>query len=84
MADISIPALQAAITKIDAIIPNRTGRLDHIRCDVSKETDVAAMVAHVDSWGGVVSSSSVLLISALRASFDHSRSCFSLKGIVNF
>ncbi len=60
MADISIPALEAAITKINNIIPHHTGQLDHIRCDVSKEADVAAMVAHVDSWGGVVSSSSPL------------------------
>lgn len=60
MADISVPTLQAAVTKINNIIPVHTGRLDHIRCDVSKEVDVAAMVAHVDSWGGVVSDNSHL------------------------
>ena len=55
MADISVPALETATSKIKGIIPSHTGRLEHIRCDVSKETDVAAMVSHVDSWGGVVS-----------------------------
>ncbi len=65
MADISIPALQAAIAKINTIIPTHDGRLDHIHCDVSRESDVAAMVAHVDSWGGVVSSSYFLHIESI-------------------
>ena len=55
MADISLPALQTAISKIKANFPSHSGRLEHIRCDVSKEADVAAMVSHLDSWGGVVS-----------------------------
>lgn len=55
MADISLPALETALSKIHAVQSSHSGRLDHIRCDVSKEADVAAMVSHVDSWGGVVS-----------------------------
>jgi NAD(P)-dependent dehydrogenase (short-subunit alcohol dehydrogenase family) len=34
------------------ILPEH-GRLETIRCDVSKEADVEAMIAQVDSWGGV-------------------------------
>ena len=55
MADISIPALETAMSKIKTVLPSYTGRLEHIRCDVSKESDVSAMVLHLDSWGGVVS-----------------------------
>ena len=52
MADISEPALSKAVTKINEILPNHA-KLETIKCDVSKESDVAAMVSHVDSWGGV-------------------------------
>lgn len=55
MADISVPALETARSKISKIQPNHTGRLEHLRCDVSKEADVAALVSHVDDWGGLVS-----------------------------
>ena len=52
MADISEAALERAIAKVLEIQPP-SGRLETIKCDVSKEPDVAAMVAHLDSWGGV-------------------------------
>lgn len=52
MADISGPALERAITKVKELVPYAE-KVDTIICDVSKEADVAAMVSHVDSWGGV-------------------------------
>ena len=52
MSDISEPALSKAISKIKEILPKHP-RLETIKCDVSKESDVKAMVYHVDSWGGV-------------------------------
>ena len=52
MADISEPALERAIAKVKEIL-SHPPRLETIKCDVSKESDVAAMVNHVDSWGGV-------------------------------
>ena len=52
MADISEPALATAVKKVHAILPNPP-RLETIKCDVSKEADVEAMVKHLDSWGGV-------------------------------
>ena len=52
MADISEHALAKATARIHEVIPYHA-RLETIKCDVSKETDIAAMVAHVDSWGGV-------------------------------
>jgi len=51
MADISETALDKAMAKIKEIIPKH-GRLETIKCDVSNESDVAAMVEHQDSWGG--------------------------------
>lgn len=52
MADISRPALDKAISKVQDLLPNIAVKLDTITCDVSKESDVAKMVEHVDSWGG--------------------------------
>lgn len=52
MADISEPALASALAKIKSIFPNHP-RLETFKADVSKEADVAAMVNHLDSWGGV-------------------------------
>ena len=52
MADISEPALEKAMSKIKDILHD-TPRLETIKCDVSKETDVAAMVNRLDDWGGV-------------------------------
>lgn len=52
MADISEPALATAVKKVHTILPNPP-RLETVKCDVSKEADVEAMVKHLDSWGGV-------------------------------
>ena len=53
MADISLPALEAALSKIHTILPTIPTRLSTIKCDVSSESDVAAMIAATDPWGGV-------------------------------
>lgn len=52
MSDISESALEKATAKIKEILPDHP-RLETIKCDVSKESDVEAIVAHVDSWGGI-------------------------------
>lgn len=52
MADISEPALARAVSKFKEVVPHHS-RLETIKCDVTKEAEVAAMVSHVDSWGGV-------------------------------
>ncbi|KAK1828603.1 hypothetical protein QBC39DRAFT_416554 [Podospora conica] len=52
MADISKEALERAIAKVKDLVPNAP-RVETTVCDVSKEPQVEAMVAHVDSWGGV-------------------------------
>ncbi|KAI9719495.1 MAG: hypothetical protein M1828_006202 [Chrysothrix sp. TS-e1954] len=52
MADISAPALSTALSKLKTLVPTAT-RVSTQPCDVSSETDVAAMVAAVDPWGGV-------------------------------
>lgn len=52
MADISEPALATALEKVHTLLPSHP-RIETIRSDVSKESDVAAMVSHLDSWGGV-------------------------------
>jgi len=51
MGDISEIALAKAVAKVDHILPYH-GKLETIKCDVSKESDVAAMIAAQDSWGG--------------------------------
>lgn len=51
MADISEPALAKATEKIEEILASH-GRLETFECDVSKESEVAAMIAQQDSWGG--------------------------------
>ncbi|GAM82802.1 hypothetical protein ANO11243_007880 [Dothideomycetidae sp. 11243] len=53
MSDISAPALERGIAKVKEIIPYAHGKLEGKTCDVSKEADVAALIDHVDSWGGV-------------------------------
>ncbi|KAL2428951.1 3-oxoacyl-[acyl-carrier-protein] reductase FabG [Exophiala dermatitidis] len=53
MADISEPALAAALTKVKQLVPDAPGRLSTIKCDVSKESDVAAMVESQDQYGGI-------------------------------
>ena len=52
MADISEDALSKATSKIKDMFSGHP-RLETIKCDVSKEAEVAAMVSHLDSWGGV-------------------------------
>ena len=52
MADISEPALASAVERLTQFVPS-DARIETIKCDVVKESDVAAMIAHVDSWGGV-------------------------------
>jgi len=52
MADISEPALSKALAKVKEVV-SCSGRVETIRCDVSKESDVQAMVETQDSWGGV-------------------------------
>lgn len=51
MADISEPALKTAIAKVQEIVPTAV-RVEIVKCDVSKEADVQAMVEKQDSWGG--------------------------------
>ncbi|KAJ5600475.1 hypothetical protein N7450_001542 [Penicillium hetheringtonii] len=46
------PALAKALARVKELVPN-AGRLETIRCDVSKEADVQAMIESQDSWGGV-------------------------------
>jgi len=54
MADISAPALATALEKVHKIMPpSASTHLETITCDVSSESSVTAMVAHVGSWGGV-------------------------------
>lgn len=53
MADISEAALAKAIVKAKDKSPGMAGIVETIKCDVSKESDVQAMVEHLDSWGGV-------------------------------
>lgn len=52
MSDISGPALEKAVKKLQEVVPEAK-RIETKITDVSKEADVQAMVEHVDSWGGV-------------------------------
>lgn len=52
MSDISIEALERGMAKVKELFPKMASKLEIKQCDVSKETDVAAMVEHLDSWGG--------------------------------
>lgn len=52
MADISGPALEKGLAKVKELIPGAQ-KLDTTICDVSKESDVKAMVEKVEPWGGV-------------------------------
>lgn len=55
MTDISESGLSTALEKVNTIIPSssRTGKVETKVVDVSKEAQVEAAVAHLDSWGGV-------------------------------
>ncbi|KAF2499526.1 putative short-chain dehydrogenase/reductase family protein [Lophium mytilinum] len=52
MADISQSALDKSSARLRELVPHAE-KIDTIICDVSKEDQVEAMVARVDSWGGV-------------------------------
>ena len=53
MADIAPPALEKAIPTVKKLVPSAPGRIETIKCDVSKEADVKAMCEAIDSWGGI-------------------------------
>ncbi|KAL8826777.1 MAG: hypothetical protein Q9170_007272 [Blastenia crenularia] len=53
MTDLSPALLNAASAKVRSILPSLSTRLETLPCDVSQEADIAAAVAHLDSWGGV-------------------------------
>ena len=53
MTDISEQALAKAVIKAKELAPHMAGRLETMRCDVSKDSDVQAVVEHLDAWGGV-------------------------------
>lgn len=51
MADISPEALGKAQAKVLSLVPG--ARVETMKCDVSKEAEVKAMVESLDSWGGL-------------------------------
>ncbi|KLU90553.1 3-oxoacyl-[acyl-carrier-protein] reductase, variant [Magnaporthiopsis poae ATCC 64411] len=51
MADISPEALSKAQAKVLSLVPE--AKVETVKCDVSKEAEVKAMVESLDSWGGV-------------------------------
>ncbi|KAF7121841.1 hypothetical protein CNMCM5793_009394 [Aspergillus hiratsukae] len=53
MTDISAPGLERAIAKVHEVVPQHDGRVEYRVVDVSKESEVEAAVAHLDSWGGL-------------------------------
>ncbi|ERS96887.1 hypothetical protein HMPREF1624_06213 [Sporothrix schenckii ATCC 58251] len=53
MSDISAPALEKALAKVKQLLPDSTARVETVVCDVSKETQVKAMVESLDAWGGL-------------------------------
>lgn len=54
MSDISEPALEKALAKLHEVVPTaKSLKIETKKCDVSKESDVEAMVAAVDAWGGL-------------------------------
>ena len=53
MSDISESALAKGLAKVQAIIPHAAGRVHTMRCDVSKESEVQALVESQDPYGGI-------------------------------
>jgi NAD(P)-dependent dehydrogenase (short-subunit alcohol dehydrogenase family) len=53
MVDISASALANGIEKVRSILSDYPNRIETFQCDVSREEQVEAMIAHVDQWGGV-------------------------------
>ncbi|TGO48443.1 hypothetical protein BCON_0240g00220 [Botryotinia convoluta] len=52
MADISAPALEKAAAKLRQLVPS-AHKVEVKVCDVSKESDIEAAIAHLESWGGI-------------------------------
>jgi NAD(P)-dependent dehydrogenase (short-subunit alcohol dehydrogenase family) len=52
MADISAKALETGKAKVLELFPH-TEKLETVICDVTKESDIAALVEKVDAWGGL-------------------------------
>ncbi|KAF2464917.1 NAD(P)-binding protein [Lindgomyces ingoldianus] len=52
MSDISGPSLARALAKVKELVP-RAEKVETKITDVSNESNVKAMVEHLDSWGGV-------------------------------
>lgn len=52
MTDISEPALEKALAKVKEIVPDAS-RISTMKCDVSKESDIKAMIESQDEYGGV-------------------------------
>jgi len=52
MADISGPALEKGKAKVLEVVPDAV-KIETYICDVSRESDVAAMIESLDPWGGV-------------------------------
>jgi NAD(P)-dependent dehydrogenase (short-subunit alcohol dehydrogenase family) len=55
MTDINTSALSSALGKINEVVPasTRSGKVDTLLVDVSKESDIESAVNHLDAWGGV-------------------------------
>ncbi|KAF4963127.1 hypothetical protein FSARC_8840 [Fusarium sarcochroum] len=53
MTDVNDAALQKAVAKVKSVVPSHEGKIETKVVDVSKEDQVEAAVAHIDSWGGV-------------------------------
>lgn len=61
MTDISEGGLSNALQKVNTIVPaaSRAGKVETKVVDVSKEAQVEAAVAHLDSWAGWTSYSTM-------------------------
>ncbi|RPB27560.1 short-chain dehydrogenase/reductase family protein [Terfezia boudieri ATCC MYA-4762] len=53
LADVNGDALASALSKVKQVVGQVPGKTETFVCDVSKEDQVAAMVKHVDAWGGL-------------------------------
>ncbi|RDA88347.1 hypothetical protein CP532_5634 [Ophiocordyceps camponoti-leonardi (nom. inval.)] len=52
LADISGPALEKALAKVKQLVPS-AARVEVKECDVTKESQVQALVEALDPWGGL-------------------------------
>ena len=53
MTDILESALAKAMSKAKEMAPHMIGKVETMKCDVSKEANVEAVVERLDDWGGV-------------------------------